>query len=103
MELMRASGARMAIQDPEEFRKRVQAPRSCRSLGDFLRVFDFFMPFLKSSEALERLAYELCEDCAADNVRCFETRIAPALVVKNGFGQQDAVLAILRGLERGQK
>src|ERR1041384_2929353 len=103
MELMRAAGARLPTEDPEEFARRVRAPRSCRSLGDFLKVFDVFMPFLKSPEALERLAYELCEDCAAQHVARFEARVAPALLVKDGFGQEDAVRAVPRGLERGRK
>lgn len=103
MDLMRKSGARLPTEDPLDFRKYVQVARGCRSLADFLKAFEFFYPFLKSAAAVERLAYELCEDCAKQNVRAFEARFAPALQAAPGFPQEDVLLAAIRGMERGQK
>jgi adenosine deaminase len=102
MDLMRNSGMRMPTEDPIEFRKLVQVPRGCRSLADFLKAFEFFYPVLKSAVAVERLAYELSEDCAKQNVRCFEARFAPALQAAPGFSQEDVVQAAIRGIERGR-
>jgi adenosine deaminase len=101
MHFMRKSGARLPTEDPVAFRTYVQAPRGCRSLADFLKAFEFFYPFLKSSEAMERIAYELCEDCSKQNVRYFEARFAPALQAGDGLSQEDVVRAVLRGLEKG--
>ncbi|HRY30339.1 MAG TPA: adenosine deaminase [Elusimicrobiota bacterium] len=103
MDLMRASGASLPTEDPREFQKYVQVPRSCRSLADFLKAFEFFYPFLKSPEAVERLAYELCEDCSRLNVHCFEARFAPALQAKARLSQEDILRAALRGVERGAR
>jgi adenosine deaminase len=103
MDLMRACGARLPTEDPAEFRPYVQVPRGCRSLADFLKAFEFFYPFLKSPEAVERLAYELCEDCARENVLWFEARFAPALQARQGFSQEHVLKAALKGLERGNK
>ncbi|HOW27978.1 MAG TPA: adenosine deaminase [Elusimicrobiota bacterium] len=103
MELAKKAGARLPTQDPEEFKVYVQVSRNCRSLTDFLKAFEFFYPYLKSAEAVERLAYELCEDCAAHNVRVFEARFAPALQATDKFSMEDVVRAAIRGIERGQK
>lgn len=102
-DLARAAGYPLPTEDLAELRRYVQVQPGCRSLPDFLRVFDFFLPLLRSADAIERLAYELCEDCARDNVVYFETRFAPHLVAHGGFTPRDAVAAALRGLERGNR
>ena len=76
---------------------------SCRSLKDFLDVFDALYPLLRTAEALERIAYELIEDCAAENIRHVEVRFAPELNRSAKFSTDDAIEAALRGLRRGQK
>lgn len=91
----------LPTEDLAELAKYVRVQPACRSLPDFLKVFDFFMPLLRNPAAIERLARELCEDCARDNVVYFETRFAPHLVATPSFSPRDAVAAALRGLEQG--
>jgi adenosine deaminase len=74
---------------------------SCRSLKDFLDVFDALYPLLRTAEALERIAYELIEDCAAENIRHVEVRFAPELNRSAAFSTDEALEAALRGLRRG--
>lgn len=102
-DLARAIGHPLPSEDLAELRHYMQVRPDCRSLPDFLKVFDFFMPLLRSADAVERLAYELCEDCARDHVVYFETRFAPHLVAHGSFTPRDAVVAALRGLERGNR
>jgi len=80
-----------------------QVGRDCRSLADFLQKFFFFYDFLKSPWAVERIACEICEDAAADNVVYLETRFAPVLQATREFPMEDVVECALRGIRRGQK
>jgi adenosine deaminase len=55
---------------------------------------------MQTSDALERIAYELAEDAAAEGVRYIEVRFAPILNVAGGLSLGGAVEAPLRGLGR---
>src|SRR5213593_1695884 len=89
--------------DPKELARFVQVGRDCRSLTDFLKRFEVFYGILPFAKTQERIAYELCEDCARDNVIYFETRFAPCLACSERFTMEDAVVAALEGLRRGQR
>ncbi|HUJ73072.1 MAG TPA: adenosine deaminase [Verrucomicrobiae bacterium] len=96
-------GVTLPTYDPKKLAKFVQVDRDCRSLTDFLKRFEVFYPILPYAITQERIAYELCEDCARDNVIYFETRFAPSLACNEKFTMEDAVLAALEGLRRGQR
>ncbi|HNW92062.1 MAG TPA: adenosine deaminase [bacterium] len=102
-DLARACGQPLPTEDLAELRRHLQVQPDCRSLPEFLAVFDFFMPLLRTPAAIERLAYELCEDCAREHVVYFETRFAPHLVATDGFTPHDAVAAALHGLAQGNR
>src|ERR1043165_6629910 len=96
-------GIKLPTYDPKELAKFVQVDRDCRSLTDFLKRFEVFYPILPFAKTQERIAYELCEDCARDNVIYFEARFAPALASNEKFTMEDAVVAALEGFRRGQR
>jgi adenosine deaminase len=96
-------GIQLPSYDPTKLAKLVQVDRDCRSLTDYLKRFEIFYPILPFAKTQERIAYELCEDCARDNVVYFETRFAPCLACNKHFTMEDAVVAALEGLRRGQR
>ncbi len=96
-------GVKLPTYDPRELANFVQVDRNCRSLTNFLKRFEIFYPILPYAVTQERIAYELCEDCVRDNVIYFETRFAPALACSSKFTMEDAVVAALEGLQRGQR
>jgi len=96
-------GIKLPSYDPKELAKYVQVNRDCRSLTDFLKRFEVFYPILPFAITQERIAYELCEDCARDNVIYFEARFAPVLATSKTFSMEDAVVAALEGFRRGQR
>ncbi|MBI3273200.1 MAG: adenosine deaminase [Planctomycetes bacterium] len=100
-ELARERGCPLPTYDTRRLRRFVQVGPRCRSVGEFLATFRYFYPVLQDAEALERAAYELCEDQAADRVVYFEARFAPVLLATERFSMEDSVRATLRGLERG--
>ncbi|HUI06618.1 MAG TPA: adenosine deaminase [Verrucomicrobiae bacterium] len=96
-------GVKLPTCDPKKLAKFVQVDRDCRSLTDFLKRFEIIYPILPYAQTQERIGYELCEDCARDNVIYFETRFAPMLACSERFTPDDAVAAALEGLRRGQR
>lgn len=73
------------------------------SLEEYLAWFGYSIPVMQSADALYRIAYELAEDAAAENVRYLEVRYGPILHTEEGLtldAVDDAVLAGLRAAER---
>lgn len=103
LDLAREQGYKLPADNVEELKKFVQVSPECKSLVEFLATFEVFYPLLRNGPALERIAYEFCEDMARDNVRYCEVRFAPVLQQTPEFSMEDVVVSVLRGLERGQK
>jgi adenosine deaminase len=74
-----------------------------RTLEDYLRRFDITLSVMQRAEALERIAYELVADAAADGVRYIEVRFAPVLNTREGLTMPDVLDATLRGLARAER
>ena len=74
-----------------------------RSLEDYLARFDVTLGVMQTSEALERIAYELSIDAAIDGVRYIEVRYAPILNTREGMSLEVAVESAVRGLERAER
>ena len=72
-------------------------------LQDYLDRFDLTIPLLQTPEALERVAYEMVEDAARDNVRYLEVRYCPHLSQRRGMTLDEVMQAELRGLARGER
>jgi adenosine deaminase len=77
--------------------------RDARNLEDYLTRFDITLSVMQTAEALERIAYELAEDAAAENVRYIEMRYSPVLNIRHNLELGDTVEAPLRGLARAQR
>lgn len=84
----------------EELHKYVQVPENCRSLADFLKAFETFYPLLMNPDAMERVAYEVSEDCYKDNVKYCEIRFAPVLQAKGDYSMEEILDGVLKGLAK---
>lgn len=73
------------------------------NLQDYLDRFDLTIPLLQTPEAIERVAYEMVEDAARDNVRYLEVRYCPHLSQRQGLTLDQVMQAELRGLARGER
>ncbi len=73
-----------------------------RSLVDYLERFEVTLSVLQTPDALERVAYELVADGAAENVRYVEIRYSPILNTRKGMPLTEAVEAPLRGMRRAE-
>ncbi|MDX1439127.1 MAG: adenosine deaminase [Rubricoccaceae bacterium] len=73
------------------------------TLEEYLAWFGYTIPLMQTRKALHRIAYELAEDNAKENVRYLEIRYGPTLHTEEGltlWQVNDAVLAGLREAEQ---
>lgn len=77
--------------------------RDGASLEDYLRRFETTLAVMQTAEALERIAWELGTDAAAEGVRYVEVRFCPALNVRGGLTLDATVEAAWRGLQRAER
>ena len=84
-----------------DLRQALIPPQRC-TLEEYLRAFSITVGVLQSKAALERAAYELCEDAARENVIYMEIRFAPLLHLQEGLSPQQVVEAVLAGMHRAE-
>ena len=73
------------------------------SLVEYLKGFSYTDAVMRNAENIERIAYELGQDAIAEGVRYLEVRLAPQLHANENLTAQEAVRAVVRGLERAKK
>ena len=102
IQLSRAAGASLPSSDPDVIRKFMLVDLA-HDLEEFLKKFDTTVAVLQTPEAIERVAWEMCEDAARDHLRYVEVRYCPHLSTKGGLTLDEAIAAELRGLKRGEQ
>lgn len=94
---------KLPTKDPEELAEWFHRGANKGNLAEYLEGFEHTCGVMQTKEALERAAYEMMEDMKNDGVCYVETRFAPVFHTKNKLYYEDAVNAVLKGLERGKK
>lgn len=79
------------------------APISCDSLETYLEKFELPIALLQSAENLERVAFEIMEDAALENVKYMEIRFAPQLHIEKGLSYEDIISSVIKGINRAEK
>ncbi len=69
------------------------------TLEEYLSWFSYSIPLMQSKESLRRIAYELVQDAAAENVRYLEIRYAPILHIEEGLTIEQVNEAVLDGMK----
>src|SRR5690606_6424889 len=73
------------------------------SLESYLLWFRYTIPLMQTRAALSRIAYELAEDNARENVRYLEVRYSPILHTEEGLTLEEINDAVLDGLRRAER
>lgn len=102
LELADRYGKRMPADDSEALRDFMHV-RDARNLVEYLERFAITLSVMQTEEALERIAYELAEDAAAENTRYIEVRFSPILNTREGLSLVEVVDASLQGLRRAER
>jgi len=97
LEVAAALGVELPESEPEALAVAMRAGDS-NNLAEYLEKFAITLSLMQEPEALERAAFELGEDSAAENIRYLEVRYSPVLHTEKGMSMEEAVEAPLRGL-----
>jgi len=96
-------GAAQGINLPNDLRTALVCPPVCEDLADYLTRVELALEVVQTAFALERVAYELLEDMARENVIYAEIRYAPQLCIRRGLSMQQVIDAVTAGLHTGQE
>ena len=100
LELAEAQGVKLPTRNLAQLTRLLKAGKRTRNLGDYLKIFDITLSVMQEKEALYRVAYELAEDAAAENVRHLEVRYSPILHRKRRLAFEDIVDPVIAGPAR---
>lgn len=88
----------------EELRPLIQVEGNTGSLKAFLDKFYWLGKAFPTLEAVERVAYYVCRDCARDNIRYVELRFSPLFMsLEIHHFWEELLHAVLKGTRRAEK
>jgi adenosine deaminase len=103
IDLARKQNVELPTFNEAELEKIVMSGKHCQNLGEYLQGFDITLSVMQEPEALYRIAYELAEDAAEENVWYMEVRYSPILHIRKGLKLTTIVDAVLEGLQEAEK
>ena len=87
----------------EDLKKLLTVQGSVKDLNEYLAMFDITLSVMQTEEALYRIAYELVEDCALENVNYVEIRYSPILHTQKGLNLVRVMDSVLDGMRDARK
>jgi adenosine deaminase len=99
VDLAREENVELPSYEPAELRRIMHLGENCGSLAEYLKAFDVTLKVMQTESSLYRIAYELGEDAAGENVRYMEVRYAPMLHTQRGLKLTSVIEAVLAGLK----
>lgn len=103
IELAKIAGVDLPTSDIEAIKNILIAPMECTSLNEYLERFQVPVAIMQSRESLKRVAYELMEDSAKENIKYIEIRFAPLLHTDKGLSPEEIIQSVLEGIKEGEK
>lgn len=102
IDLAQQQGIKLPTTDPAKLQA-LCSRDSYPNLEGYLKYFPLMESVLQEPAALERGAYEVAMDMAAENVCYCELRFAPMNYTHKGMRPHEVVHAVARGLDRAQQ
>jgi len=103
IDLARKQNVELPAKDPKKLKSILIPGARCRNLEDYLKPFDIILSVLQDDEALSKVAYELAEDSARENVWYLEVRYSPVLHTRRGMKLTTIIDAVLSGLQAAER
>lgn len=101
LELAAERGSALPARGAAELADRMVV-RDAKNLEEYLEPFRLTLAVMQDAEAIERVAFEVAEDHARENVRWLEVRFCPGLCTSGGHSPASVLDAALAGLARGR-
>lgn len=103
LDLAEKDGVTLPTTDKDKLEKTLPIGNNRVTLEEYLERFDITLSVMQTPGSLERIAYELIEDVAKENVRYIEIRYSPILHTKKGMKVDETVDSVKAGLKRGKE
>jgi adenosine deaminase len=104
LDIAREYDLKLPAYELDELDRHVKVYDQMRDLAAVLEAFAIFQNSITSPQVVERIAWELFEDAAAQNIRLFEVRFSPDWAFHGHSLDWDACLeALLRAKERAER
>jgi len=104
IDIARDYDLRLPSYEPDELDRHVKVLEQMHDLHAVLAAFAIFQNSITSPKVVERIAWELFEDSAIQNIRLFEVRFSPDWAFRGHNLDWDAALeGILRAKERAER
>lgn len=98
IELALKHNVKIPSYDKGEIKKYLIAPSDCKSLIDYLKVFEIPKDVMQTEDSLRRIAFELYEDAAKENVKYMEVRFAPMMHTFKGLSLEEVISSVIKGV-----
>jgi adenosine deaminase len=103
IQLAKESKIELPTTNPDDLTKIVISGKNSQNLSEYLQGFEITLLVMQDTEALYRIAYELAEDAATENIWYMEVRFSPILHIRNGLQLTTIVDSVLEGLRDAEK
>jgi adenosine deaminase len=104
IDIAKENNIKLPAYEVSELDKHVKVLDQMKDLQAVLDAFDIFQRSITSPQVFERIAWELFEDCARQNIKLFEVRFSPDWAFHGHKLDWDACLdGLLRAQERAEK
>lgn len=94
------AAARLPQMNNHALRAKLSVDRHCRDLNQFLEKFAFPISLMQTKENLRLIAFDLLKELKKQRLVYVELRFAPQLLTEQGLTQNEAVQAVLSGLDQ---
>jgi adenosine deaminase len=103
LELCRKRSIDLPADTPQALQHWIHTQANSGSLERYVAAFGLTVAAMATPQACERVAFEAVQDCALDGAVLIELRMAPLLLEAHGLGGDEALAAMLAGLQRGSE
>lgn len=103
LDLAKKQNITLPSNDPGKLKKILIPGLNCKNLVEYLKPFDITLSVMQEPDAIERIAFELAEDAAEENIRYLEIRYSPILHQAKGLKLTEIIDCVLAGLSRAEK
>lgn len=102
IDLAKKDGITLESYEFNNVKKLLSIDEECSSLDEYLEKFHLPNKLMQSKDNLKRIAFELMEDGARENIKYMEIRFAPILHINNGLTLEEAIEAVIDGIKKAE-
>ena len=103
LDIAKKEGIKLPSYELESLKPYLKTGKKRGTLEDYIKRFDITLSVMQTPKSLKRIAYELIEDVAKENVRYIEVRYSPILHTQRGMTLNTAIESVQKGLKKGEK